>query len=68
MSADVIEVLRRGSIAQVITKIEDTDGSGYWLEIILPGSQKKGWIKDVDFDVYDTEPQARTAREDMLGE
>lgn len=68
MGTDVTGVLRRGYIAQVITKVEDTDGSGYWLEIILPESQMKGWVRDIDFDVYDTEPQARTAREAMLVE
>ena len=67
MDAEVSGVLREGDVVRVFSKVGEPDGSGYWLDIRLPDSAVRGWVKDTDLDVYDTEPQAKTARESLLG-
>ncbi len=59
--AGVSGILRRGDVVTILSKIGKIEGSGYWLEIQLNTSLLTGWVLDLDVNVYDTEPQARTA-------
>ncbi len=66
--ADVRGILRRGDVVTILSKAGKTDGSGYWLEIRLTTSLLTGWVMDLDVNVYDTEPQARTASKSIREE
>ena len=67
-SSEVTGFLRRGDLAEVISKIGDENGNDYWLEIRFSDTSETGWIRNADLDVYVTRHQARTASEALISD
>jgi hypothetical protein len=59
-------ILRRGDIVEVLSSVSAEEVGRYWLEV--RSEEVTGWVMDIDFDVYDSAAQARTAREALIGE
>lgn len=64
--ADVVFLLRRGDIVEIELRKTQPESGRYWLRIRKDDSESRGWIRESDLDIYESEMLARVAYNTMF--